>query len=750
MQALRKILYKRRMRVLPLGILGVLGLIGLSVSAASAQSCPNETLRSELRSGQLPDCRAYELVTPTYKEGQTEGNSVFAISEDGAHMIASSFGSFAGAEENRLGTQFQGDVYEFSRTESGWRASSLGPPSSVYLSKGMFDTSADLSRSLWELSGHPPVGSAEAEQPENPQNANSVADYYIESSRGAFMAVGRPTPSPTVPNENEAIYLGGSENLSHVLFSTQPGFHWPFDETAYNSSPLYEYTGVEQPGETHEPALVGVEGGRGSDKLLSRCGTRLGSSEPTGGGSMYNAISAFGMRVFFTAVGTNEVSGCEGPPVAELFAREELPLVGGELPAANMRTVAISEPSKEDCSTCLTGEGSWAPAVFEGASKDGSKVFFLTVQELLPGAKGENLYEYDFDGPEGEKVTLVSGGAQSENADVRGVARVSEDGSAVYFVATGRLSVALNQQGYSAEAGQNNLYVYERNAYYPDGHISYVATLSPGDAGDWSQADFRPVLLSSDDHFLVFPSGEDLTHEGAHGAQIYQYDSQTGVLARASIGQGGYSDDGRMPVYGSAISGKLPIGYAYSRNDSPTQVASILAPRDGAVFFESADALTPQALDDQPDELGEPTPNIYEYRNGNIYLISDSRDISVVYSGPSVQLIGSSASGGDLFFGTSDPLMTQDADTQQDVYDARVEGGFPASTGAAPACEEENCSGALSQVPTLPEALAAPSAEASSPLVITPTTKAKTKTETVRKSRKKHGKKMRDRRVRRP
>ena len=93
-------------------------------------------------------------------------------------------------------------------------------------------------------------------------------------------------------------------------------------------------------------------------------------------------------------------------------------------------------------------------ATYQGASADGSKVFFTTEQELLDHAKTMNLYEYDLrpcesdetpcEPGEAGQLTLLSRMAEPENedADVQGVLRTSSDGSIVYFVASGKLAGA--------------------------------------------------------------------------------------------------------------------------------------------------------------------------------------------------------------------------------------------------------------------------------------------------------------------
>jgi hypothetical protein len=635
----------------------LLGVAAYVPAAGAAEgSCANPT-----PVWGLPDCRAYELVTPPYKEGAPVQalSGEFALSSDGTRMIGTSVGAFAGSEEGELNfsSRLEGTAYEFSRTATGWQPSALGPPESRYVDAGMYDVSANLEGTLWGL--------GTLTQPAG------VSDLYLERPRGSFAEVGPPTPSPSLVNVGKYSYLGASADLSHVLFSTEPGYRWPFDSTVGSGSTLYEYVGTGN----SAPSLVGVSGGAGNTELVSQCGTLLGSGAS---GSVYNAVSASGERVFFTAVGKDDHEcGGQQPPVDELLAREAGP-------SGEAQTVAVSEPTLAYCSASPSPP--CADAHFEGASQDGAEVFFSSTQKLLPEA-GEgtmNLYEYDFEAPAGERLALASSGGAS--AEVQGVARICEDGSHVYFVAKGVLSTTANSAGVFAVEGADNLYVYERDALFPAGRTSFIATLSAGDEADWAQADDRPVLASEGGRYLVFTSQADLLDEGlAPGvAQVFQYDAQTDTLVRASIGKEGADDDGKLPLYGATLATQQANLF-----DSPTTAVSLSAPEDGAVFFASATPLAPNVVGSQTDTLGEPAPNVYEYRAGSVYLISDGIDSSALDGGPSVRLLGSDPSGGDVLFTTVDRLSTQDSDTQQDIYDARAEGGF--STSTPPSCSGEYC-----------------------------------------------------------
>lgn len=699
-------------------VVAVLALCAACASAmlppvAAAEECPNAAFRIG-PSSHLPDCRAYELVTPAYKASAAI-ERIEAINASGSSMLLDLDGAVGGAEgfPNIKGFA-AGETYTTRRTVAGWASTPDDPPTSEYipyLESGF--------NNYGRGGGEGPDGQATVWMARGAWQPANRIDFFARNPDHSLVDIGPALP-PTAPsgtpnelgNTSGVRPAGLSPDASRYFFyitSYLRNAYWPFDETLQGpplnpSGSLYEYLGS---GNT-TPLLVGVDN---EGRLISRCGVTLG-----GPGSGHNAVSADGSTVFFTA---NACSG--GPPVHELFAR-----IGNGLPGA--RTVAISEPSKEDCAACDTEAGVLADAHFEGASVDGSKVFFTTTQPLLGSDTSTNVYEYDLDAPAGKRVIRVSTGDASVSNPAAEALQLSgrtpmssEDGSHVYFIANGLLTRTPNGEGEAAEQGAYNLYMYERDAQFPAGRIAFVARLSLRDiATDGEPKSGIGILWSPDvtpdGRFLVFASDRDLTPDDTSTArQVFEYDAQSGSLVRVSIGQDGFNHNGNVSVRfppkggGEAVNDASVVSPSeiYTGGYDPSAYSTRLSvSADGAfVFFQSTVGLTPQAFDQRvvgQNENGEPiyANNVYEYHAGRVSLISDGQDLAYYGLGSVVELLGADVSGGDVFFKTTDRLVGQDTDTNLDIYDARVDGGFPPPAQPA-SCSGEACQGPLGGAPTL-------------------------------------------------
>jgi len=716
----------------------------VATNEAGSTTTPDHTfIYDETATTVLPDGRAYEMVTPPDKNAALIGNvplgTPAVISEGGTRVILDSVQCFESSPSCvPAGRKGIGVPYMFTRTPAGWQATSLAPAATQFETETSWLFSADSQTGFFGM----------------PTPPDGEDDIYARGPTGVFTDVGPYSPPANGPTSvTDLIYTGrvaGSADLSHFVYWARP--LWPFSETLQQNpedpDTVFQYVGT---GNT-QPQLVGVSGGLGSTSLISECRTELGDKAPGAAGEE----SADGRVVYFTAEKCSNGTGVnEGVPVPthEVFARVD----GGE---AGAHTVAISEPqaaqaSSEDvpeanCTSvsCLentssTNTGAWREAAFLGTTSAGSVAYFTSEQQLTDTASegSSNLYAYDFSKPEGQRLVDISaaeGGAPvAGGARVQGAIAYANEGSTVYFVAQGVLTgveragckaefetARVAEEGHChAQEGAENLYAYT------EGRVAFIAEMSPEDAGEqFNQPPGIPANVTPDGRFLVFTSHAQITPDVTRtdgAVQVYRYDAATGGLLRLTLGMDGFNDNGNAGAGGASI---VP-GYEGYHQLGAARPDPTMANNGSRVFFMSPIALTAKALSSVPIGIGrhgevEYAENVYEWEQpgtgsclaahagGCVFLISDGRDTSVLADGTAcvpkisgVCLLGSDATGANVFFTTADPLVSSDVDTQLDVYDARVcepEAGNPCIASAPaelPGCLGEACHGIPPQEP---------------------------------------------------
>lgn len=714
------------------GVLFACLCFGSSAVAAgdvTSSGCPFETEASPGFRTALPECRAYEMVSPSYGAGAAakspQTKIAPPISPDGEHLLAVSFGAFAGAEElAQNGSSEYGETYEFSRTPTGWSAEPQDPPANEYPFHFLEAWSGtDLGSSVWLVENPPRPG--EALEPYWVRKDNS--QYVLREGRGHFAVVG-PSVAPGYEEEQQHPSLssveGVSSDLAHIAISVPARNKqlWPGDGTEESQtverSSLYEYHGAAG----GEPVLVGVENPGRAPWESGAEHVNEGAELESECGTAYDGMSVSGEMVFFTALHENGCSSKQ-PEENQLYARVD-----------GRETVDLSEPStgpEGDCANCDESEP-MQEASFAGSSEDGSKVFFATKQRLLAGANGESLYEYDFDAMKSnEKVTLIAPdatkvqpasphGAIEFSAVGQYVVDVAAEGTRVYFESTDVLTGAPNGNGDVAQPGSANLYVEDTET----GELGFVAVESEGEGFDTTR----------DGQYMVFVTDSPVAGTGeasGDGPQLFEYDADTHTNARVSVGEqvaGGYEcpatgtieqgydcdgntsvveDTPRMVQTPHVAAGTYPSGVTFENNE---------VAEDGAVVFSSELPLTSGAVQGRAVYYGPEAENegglegyvenVYEYRGGQVYLISAADEATPVYvqdSELSTPLIGIDTSGRDVFFASTNSLVPQDGDTQESWYDAREDGGFPGPVAVA-GCSGEACEGAgpVPPPPSLP------------------------------------------------
>jgi hypothetical protein len=650
-------------------LLGLL-LSAILAGAANAESCSNHT--------SLPECRAYEQVSPVEKNGfdappvrvmlfpvQTTGN--------GNSIAYMSIGSFAGPAAALLPS-----AYVSTRGDGGWQTKNVTPPtltempiSSTEQGYG-YDFSPDLANVVLKLPFQALAPASEATPP-------GVYNLFLHGSDGTYKLVTAAPPAKP-PNECEEgwcfeeedvpAFMGGNSGTSgtpeftHILFEENESLlTTPVVGSARGIENLYESNMTEPAAGRVHPVGVLPDGSiaAGGSAVGSGVNVRYSSTwidTQNNGQRAERAISRDGSHVVFQAAADGGLPDQFQSGITEVYDRVNA-----------SSTIELSTPAPGATPANANPE----PAQFWAASADGSRVFFTSSAELTtqsntgPENGGSDLYVYDT--ATGSLRDLTVDAADPTGAGVMGVLNASEDGSYVYFVAAGQLVAG------KGVAGEPNLYVSHEG-----GPPVYITTLGGADGQDWTPNSTRlTAYVTPDGKHVAFMSVKSLTgydnrdqsKPGERDSQVYEYSVESEQLVCASC-----DSSGARPI-GNSFLGFSP----FRQLSTPFYHPRLLSNDGGRVFFSTTQPSVPETSSQFESN------NVFEYRGGIMYALARN-----------AYFLDASESGNDAFIATREQLSAGDGDETVDVYDARVDGGFADVTPVP--CAESECRRPYAEAPS--------------------------------------------------
>ncbi len=619
---------------------------------AEEAACPNEQVRGGF-AARLPDCRAYELVTPPVaSSAQLDAAPDIAYSTT---VAADGEAVTLRAREPRPGAPSAGEKYVARRGAGGWLSEDIMPLESYdgvscMEYQPVYAYSEQLTKTVMLAGGGSsasPFGT-EREDPEscNPEGHQIASGEPVgyenllvrDNATGTYQLVDVTPPGVTPA---DAHFQATSADLGHVIFT--------------ETSPLAEGAryGVENLYEWDEGAVRLVSVLSDGTAVPGSLAAKAPTPEHEG------VVSSDGSHVLFTYGGS-------------LYDR-----IDGQ------RTVQIDETQG--------GPGPSGGGSFRAAAADGSEVFFLDESKLTADSSattGEpDLYECAL--PEGaSKCELIdlTVAAAGEHADVQRVTPLGgHDSSYVYFVAEGVLASNTreftNGEGNTviegAQAGKENLYLWngEKTTFVASGPVYH--------------AQFGLEQTSPDGKWLAFESEKSLTGydnvkpNGELASELFLYSAGSGshppTLVCASCnptGESAVEGGGVLLFPGDSEEGAGVFRTRHVLTDA------------GQVFFETTEGLVPSDTNGELD--------VYEYEGGHVSLISSGT------SSFESNLEGASESGDDVFFRSDQALVPQDTQEGQIViYDARVGGGFAEPLSPLPCTTTDACRTAIAAQPSV-------------------------------------------------
>jgi len=655
------------------------------VALGPITGCPNDLFRKEGNGQFLPDCRAYEMVSPVDKEGANieplaningfpAGLDQAAL--DGDSITYSAYKAFG----NAISAPFTDQYLARRDATTGWQSEAIspkreGPSIMTYLSAQLDRQYKAFSEDLcdgWIVQDANPTLA--------PEGIDGFPGLYRRDNCapevGSYEALTTVEPPNLAPKKFIPEFQGASADGSVAIYGV--------NDNLTPDAPPQPLECVEETSPSAEPCQARLYEARDGQleyvcilpnetPHTGECGAGTTANPISGAaersGSLANAISDDGSHIFWSA-------SAAGAP-ASLYVR-----IGGT------ETIEISA----------------APARFRKAAADGSKAIYSV---------GQQLFVFDV---ATETATPIANG-------VSGVAGASEDASRIYFASSEVLTGSQqNSVGDVAVKGRGNLYLYEAGSE-PD--LTFIASLS---ATETEEAGTSPVSrfparrlsrVTADGQHLAFMSLSPLTGYDNTDAsskeldfEVFLYDAVEEELLCPSCNPTNARPEGRK------LTQKLLEGrWAAARIPTyPSQLyPSRLISADGnRLYFNSFEALVSTDSNGQEDvyQWQEPgtgscttsSPTYHEVSGGCVDLISSGK------SPQGSEIVDISADGRDVFFKTYSSLVGQDPG-RLDVYDARVQGGFKGPVAPPIVCEGEFCQ---SPAPT-PAVGVAPATQAAGP-----------------------------------
>lgn len=509
----------------------------------AADPCPNGALRELQGASHLPDCRAYEQVSPVDKNGGTIATGLGAREEAGGMTFWSS-GTFAGSPGSISSS------YRALRGDDGWTTTPLNPPTRGRnpILMDQFYVSAmakDFSRAV-----------IETKYPVDPNdqgtgrfaNIGHFDDYRFEGD-GTFTWISQPTLLPDV-SEKETYFAAATDDLERIAFnSTKP-------LTDDGGAALTTQQVYVRDGDTTRLVSVAPGGGAlpGGAALGGNDGNNASGSVM--GGHYPSALSDDAETVYFMDYRTADN--------AQIYVRTDA--LGSD--------AATKQVSRSHAAGSV-GAGCELTIGYLTANRDGSRMWFACPNKLTDDAPdGGGIYVYDRDD---DALEYVASPIAPTGIDAGRATLLAADPDVDYLWFS--MPSVLTD---GAQASVNNIYVLH------EGEISYVAST------DFETINGFRTALSPDGSKIAFDAVTQVDPRAGGESQIYAADANASDTTAVCIScrPDGSTSEGLADFRNVEIDAWTPPSRVPPRG---------AVGADGRVFFSSTDKLLPEDTNGSAD-----------------------------------------------------------------------------------------------------------------------------------------------------